>query len=79
MKVINMHAAKTHLSRLVEEVVAGEDVVIAKGGRPVVRLVPFAAPAMERVPGSLRGRLKIGRSLDHPLPDDLAAAFGMKP
>ena len=78
MKVINMHAAKTHLSRLVEEVVAGADVVIAKGGRPVARLVPFAAPAIERTPGGLRGRVKIGRSFDQPLPENLATAFGVK-
>jgi prevent-host-death family protein len=76
MKVINMHAAKTHLSRLVEEAVAGEDVVIAKGGRPVVRLVPFTAAVADRVPGGLRGRVRIHASFDAPLPPDLAAAFG---
>jgi prevent-host-death family protein len=75
MKVINMHAAKTHLSRLVEEAVGGEDIVIAKGGHPVVRLVPVTAPVAPRVPGSLRGRVKIHASFDAPLPPDLASAF----
>jgi prevent-host-death family protein len=76
MRVINMHAAKTHLSRLVEEVAAGEDVVIAKAGHPVARLVSFAAPEVERVPGALRGQVEIGRSFDAPLPAEVAAAFG---
>jgi prevent-host-death family protein len=79
MKVINMHAAKTHLSRLVEEAVLGEDIVIAKGGRPIVRLVPFSAPVDERVPGSLRGQVTIHPSFDASLPSDLATAFGIAP
>jgi prevent-host-death family protein len=79
MKVINMYAAKTHLSRLVEEAVAGEDIVIAKGGRPVVRLVPFTATTDDRVPGSLRGRITIHASFDAAMPPDLAAAFGSAP
>lgn len=71
-----MHAAKTHLSRLVEEALAGEDIVIARGGHPAVRLVPLAETVAERVPGSLRGRVRIQHNFDAPLPADVAAAFG---
>ncbi len=76
MKLVNMHAAKTHLSRIVDEAAAGEDIVLAKGGRPVVRLVPYAAPAEPRVPGALRGRITIHRDFDAALPPAVAAAFG---
>ena len=57
MKTVNMHEAKTHLSRLVEEAAAGEDIVIARAGKPVVRLVAFAAPAGPRKLGLLTGRV----------------------
>jgi len=76
MKMVNMHAAKTHLSRIVDEAAAGEDIVLAKGGRPVVRLVPYAAPSEPRVPGALRGRVTIHRNFDARLPPGVAAAFG---
>jgi prevent-host-death family protein len=56
MKTVNIQAAKTHLSRLIEEVVAsGEDIVLAKAGKPLVRLVPYATPNAPRVPGLLAG------------------------
>lgn len=57
VKIINIQAAKTHLSRLVEEVVAGEEVILAKAGKPLVRLVPFTPPAKERVFGTLKGKI----------------------
>ena len=57
MKTVNMHEAKTHLSRLVEEAAAGEDIVIARAGKPLVRLVAFAAPAGPRQLGLLAGKV----------------------
>jgi len=57
MKTVNLHFAKTHLSRLVEEAVAGDEVVIAKAGKPLVRLVPVGAPVAQRVLGALAGRV----------------------
>jgi prevent-host-death family protein len=60
--VVNIHAAKTHLSRLVERVEAGEEVVIARAGRPVARLVPFKGRMSPRTPGPWRGRV-------HMMPD----------
>jgi prevent-host-death family protein len=57
MVVVNMHEAKTHLSRLVERSAAGEEVVIAKAGRPVAKLVPYTERRQPRRLGALRGRL----------------------
>ena len=78
MKTVNMHAAKTHLSRLVDEAVGGGDVVIAKAGRPLVRLVAVTAPARRTGYGADRGQIRIRRDFDAPLPDDLLRAFGAK-
>jgi prevent-host-death family protein len=76
MKKVNIHAAKTHLSRLVEEAAAGEEIVIAKAGRAVARLVPLNLAGHPREPGALHGKIRIGADFDAPLPDDLARAFG---
>lgn len=69
-----MHEAKTHLSRLVERVEAGEEVVIARAGRPVARLVPFARRIEPRVPGAWRGLVRIAPDFDA-LDDDVIEAF----
>lgn len=70
MKVVTIHAAKTHLSRLIEEVAAGEQVVIARGKEPVARLVPIAPRQQGRVFGALRGRATVDRRFFEPLPED---------
>jgi len=70
---INVHEAKTHLSRLLERVAAGEEIVIARSGRPVARLVPFA-PA-PRKPGRLKGKIRIAPDFDAPLPEEIARGF----
>jgi len=57
MKMVNIQAAKTHLSRLVEEAVAGEEIILAKAGRPLVRLAPFVQQKQPRKLGSLKGRI----------------------
>lgn len=62
--VVNIHAAKTHLSRLVERVEAGEEVVIARAGRPVARLVPFRERTQARTPGLWRGRVRVSPDFD---------------
>ncbi len=72
---VNIHEAKTHLSRLLQRVMAGEEIVIAKSGRPVARLVPFGAKPEPRVPGSAKGEIWIAPDFDAPLPDDLLNAF----
>jgi prevent-host-death family protein len=78
VKTVNLHAAKTHLSRLVDEAAAGQEVVIAKSGKPMVRLVPVAARGRRTGFGALRGKIRIREDFDAPLPDDLLRAFGAK-
>jgi prevent-host-death family protein len=73
MGVFNVHEAKTHLSRLLERVAQGEEVIIAKSGRPVAKLVPVAAEP--RRPGRLKGRIRLGPDFDEPLPEEVLAAF----
>jgi len=78
MKVVNLHAAKTHLSRLVEDAAGGEEIVIAKAGKPMVRLVPVSSKTRRRTFGALKGRIRIAENFDAPLPAALARAFGVK-
>jgi prevent-host-death family protein len=76
MTVVNIHAAKTQLSRLVEQAAAGEEVVIAKAGKPMVRLVPVdTVPKPKRKLGLLKGIARIPDDFDDPLPDDILDAF----
>ncbi len=70
MTQINIHQAKTHLSKLVEQAAAGEEIIIAKAGRPVARLVSLAKPKpTKRRPGALKGRGWVGDDFDAPLPE----------
>ena len=64
---VNIHHAKTHLSRLVEDVAAGAEVLIAKGGKPMARLVPLELSHPARRPGFLKGKLRISEDFDLPL------------
>lgn len=75
MKTVNMHEAKTHLSRLVEEVEGGEEILIARAGRPVARLVGLRKEAARRVPGILKGKIRVSDDFDAPLPPDVLAGF----
>jgi prevent-host-death family protein len=70
MTTFTVHAAKTNLSRLIEQALRGEEVVIARGDKPVVRLVPVEAPVPRRRFGSLKGRLEVPDSFFDPLPED---------
>lgn len=73
-----MHEAKTKLSQLVARAESGEDVVIARNGTPVVRLVPVAATtSLSSVRGAWRGRVRMAEDFDE-LPDDVAEAFGLR-
>ncbi len=69
MKRVNMHEAKTHLSRLVEEAVNGEEVVIARAGRPLVTLVPYVEKKQLRKPGGWEGKVWISDDFDDPMPE----------
>jgi len=72
---VNIHEAKTHFSKLIERVLHGEEITIARGGRPVARLVPVEFHPSRRSPGSARGQLKIRRDFDAPLPKALLQSF----
>ena len=74
LKTVNVHAAKTHLSKLLERVRAGEEVIIAKAGEPIARLIPFARPG-KRTLGIDAGRGFIAADFDAPLPDDIVDDF----
>jgi len=71
----NVHEAKTHLSRLLASVAAGEEVLIAKAGVPVARLVPVVIPAEQRPLGTERGRVFIADDFDAPLPAGVLNSF----
>ena len=76
MRLVNTREAKTHLSRLIERVAEGEEIVISKAGKPVAKLVPYREAAKaDRKPGYWKGQVKIARDLDR-LPAEMAAAFG---
>jgi prevent-host-death family protein len=75
VETVNIHAAKTHLSRLIDSVERGEEVIIARAGRPVARLVPIAAPPARRRLGTMAGAFKVPDDFDDPLPDDVLASF----
>jgi prevent-host-death family protein len=72
--VVNIHEAKTHLSRLLQRVAAGEEVTIARSGEPVARLVAVE-PRKKRPLGFARGQVWVADDFDAPLPDDLLKAF----
>ena len=69
MEVVNVHEAKTHLSRLLERAHNGEEIVIAKNGRPYARIVPLEQPQVRRL-GFMRGEFQVGDELFEPLSAD---------
>jgi len=73
-RTLNLYAAKTQLSTLVDEAAAGAEIVIAKNGRPMAKLVPFRQAARRR-PGRAKGRIWIAADFDAPLPQHVADAF----
>jgi prevent-host-death family protein len=75
MTVVTIHYAKTNLSRLLAEVEAGGEVVIARGKTPVARLAPVEAPRPRRVFGSMKGQVALDDSFFEPLPDDELALW----
>ena len=76
MHVTNISDAKAHLSALIEKVVAGEEVIIGKAGKPVAKLVRYERSTEPRRPGALKGKIKIEKDFDE-LPEDIAEAFGV--
>ena len=75
---VNIHAAKTTLSRLIERAHAGDDIVIARGKIPVARLIPVTDDAPERRPGTLKGLVSMTAAFFEPLPDEELDAWEMQ-
>jgi len=72
---VNIHEAKTHLSRLLQRAMDGEEVIIAKAGKPVARLVGIEPPPEPRVPGRYAGQIWIADDFDDPLPPEIQRYF----
>lgn len=75
MQTVNIHEAKTQFSKLIEAVSHGEEIIIAKAGKPAAKLVPVNAQKVVRKPGALKGKMHVADDFDAPLPNDLQAAF----
>lgn len=75
MESYNINQAKAHLSKLIEKSLAGNDIAIARAGKPLVRLIPYVEGGSERKGGALRGLIHIRDDFDAPLPEDIAKAF----
>jgi len=72
---VNVHEAKTHLSRLLKRVAAGEEILISKAGKPMAKLTPISKPQANRVPGLDKGVIQIPDDFDAPLLDDVLELF----
>ena len=77
VRQVNVHEAKTHLSKLLAEVEKGHEIVLARDGKPVAKLVPFAAKANRITFGDFKGRIRIADDFDAPLPDELLDEWGL--
>jgi prevent-host-death family protein len=76
MKIANIHEAKSQLSKLIERAEAGEEIIIARAGKPVAKLIAYRESRGPRRGGQWRGKVEIKPDFDQ-LPEDIAATFGM--
>ena len=72
---VNVHQAKTHFSKLLARVQAGEEIIIAKAGRPIAKIVPIQSERKPRQPGTAKGKIWIAPDFDEPLPDEILKEF----
>lgn len=77
MKTVNTHEAKTHLSRLLDLASRGEEIIIARAGKPVARLVAYVEAEQVRSGGQWKGLVRVGDDFDDALPGDVGQAFGV--
>jgi prevent-host-death family protein len=75
MTTVNIHQAKTNFSKLVDAVMHGEEIIIAKAGKPAAKLVPITVTKTKRMPGSLKGKIKISKDFNAPLPNEVLDQF----
>lgn len=77
--LLNLYEAKTELSNLVDRAAAGEEIIIAKAGRPLAKLVPLGRPHHRRKPGGWQGKVRVSEDFDAPLPEEVIEAFARRP
>ena len=75
MKISNIHEAKSHLSKLIESALAGEEIIIAKAGKPLVKLIPYQEEKEPRIPGGWEGKVIMSHDFDDELPANILAQF----
>lgn len=75
MRITNIHEAKTNLSKLIEAVLAGEEVIIAKAGKPAIRMIPYRENKQPRIPGGWEGKVMMSDDFDDELPPEILAGF----
>ena len=75
MAIVNIHEAKTHFSKLVDKAMNGEEVIIGKSGKPVVKLIAIQEKKIKRVPGALKGEIRVSDDFDAPLSADIIEEF----
>jgi len=75
MATVNIHEAKTHFSKLLNRVGSGDEIIIAKAGKPVARILPITKKIKKRVPGTAKGLIVIKEAFFEPLPDELLDEF----
>jgi len=73
--LINIHEAKTHFSKFINQALKGEEIIIAKDGKPLIRLVPYTVDIETRKGGQFRGLMQISDDFDAPLPEDVLNSF----
>lgn len=78
MRTVNIHEAKTQLSRLVEKAAAGESFIIAKAGKPLVKVVPLEAPANQSIIGCMKGEIEIPDDFNTFMQEEIEALFGLR-
>ncbi len=72
---VNIHEAKTHLSKLLAQVKKGQEIIIAKSGKPIAKLIPIVEKPARRVPGTAKDKITISPSFDDPLPENVLEEF----
>ncbi|MFI4937979.1 MAG: type II toxin-antitoxin system Phd/YefM family antitoxin [Candidatus Berkiellales bacterium] len=75
MTIVNIHDAKTNFSKLINQALKGEKIIIARGGTPLIVLIPYAQPSPRRKGGQLKGMITIADDFDAPLPQDILKTF----
>ncbi len=73
--LVNIHEAKTHFSKFINSALKGDEIIVARGGKPLIRLVPYTEEPQKRRGGQLKGLMKIADDFDAPLPDALLKQF----